>query len=231
MLQLIIKLLLKFKYHIILAIAVLSAAWWVWSPAPKKPETYQQAVQQVDGSVVLEKKPQPDAKPAAAIPKGSTLIRKASITVQAKVPTATVSGTFNIESIVQQAKMAMIQPEPVMQTEDKQPAEQLMEIAQDCPPVTVDLSLVEMPDKSQRVIASSPDGNILGGVDIPVRDAEPQPEPKLWAVGAAISTTRNFGIWLDRDIGFIRAGIQGNTTGSGGVISGAEIWGKLGIRF
>lgn len=193
-----LAILLKFKYYIALTIAVLTAAWWAWSPAPKKPEVYAPQVQQTDGSVVLEKNPQPDAKPAAATPKGSTLVRKASITVQAKVPTATISGTFNTESIVQQAKMAI---------GDKQPAEQLMELAAECPPVTVDLSLVEMPDKSQRVVASSPDGNILGGVDIPVRDAKPQPEPKLWAAGAILNPFRQtVGVAVERDIGFLRVG-------------------------
>lgn len=233
MLQLIIQFLLKFKYQIAIFVAglivALSFGWWAWNPAPKKPEVYAPPVQQVDGSVVLEKKPQPDAKPASAIPKGSTLIRKASITVQAKVPTATISGTFNIESVVQQAKSMMAAP--VIAPDDKQPAEQLIEMAQDCPPVTVDLSLVEMPDKSQRVVASSPNGNILGGVDIPVRDAEPTPEPKLWAVGAAISTRQNMGVWVERDLGFLRLGAEANTTGNESGVRGVELWGKVGIRF
>lgn len=216
-----LKLLLKFKYYIAVAVVVLTAAWWAWSPAPKKPETYAPPVNQVDGSVVLEKKPMADAKPAAAIPKGSTLVRKASITVQAKVPTASVSGTLTVESIVQQAKSMMVMPEPEVQATDKQ----------DCPPVTVDLSLVEMPDSSQRVVASSPDGVILGGVDIPVRDAEPQPEPKLWAVGAAISTRQNLGVWIERDLGFLRLGAEANTTGNESGVRSVEIWGKVGIRF
>lgn len=226
--QLIIQLLLKFKYYILLAVAVLTAAWWAWSPTPKKPEVYAPQQQQIDGSVVLEKKPQSDAKPAAAIPKGSTLIRKASITVQAKVPTATISGTFNIESILKQEKAMAA---PVIAPDDKQPAEQLMEVSQDCPPVTVDLSLVEMPDKSQRVVASSADGNILGGVDIPVQNAEPQPDPKLWAAGVMISTDQNLGVFVDRDLGFLRLGAQINTTNGSNGVNGIEAWGKIGIRF
>lgn len=35
-------------------------------------------------------------------------------------------------------------------------------------PVTVDLTLVGMPDGSKRVVASSPDGAVTGGIDIPV---------------------------------------------------------------
>lgn len=237
MLQLITQLLLKFKYQIAIFIGglvvALSFGWWAWNPAPKKPEVYAPPVQQVDGSVILEKKPQPDAKPEQKLPKGSTLIRKASITVQAKVPTATTLTTMTVEPVAHQAK-SMMMPEPVMQTADKQPAEQLMEIEaekQDCPPVTVDLSLVEMPDKSQRLVASSPDGNILGGVDTPVRDAAPIPDPKLWAAGAMISTRQNLGVWIDRDFDFLRVGSQLNTVGNESGVRGVEAWGKVGIKF
>ena len=45
-----------------------------------------------------------------------------------------------------------------------------------CPPVTIDTSLVRMPDGSKRVIVSSADGTILKGVDIPVETQE-VPEP------------------------------------------------------
>src|SRR5262249_11961117 len=43
-----------------------------------------------------------------------------------------------------------------------------------CPPAEVDLSLIRSPDKTERVIASSPNGNILSGLDIPV-----VPMPKI----------------------------------------------------
>ena len=36
------------------------------------------------------------------------------------------------------------------------------------PPVTVDLSLVREKDGSKRVVASSPDGAIVSGLDIPI---------------------------------------------------------------
>ena len=101
----------------------------------------------------------------------------------------------------------------------------------ECPPVTVDLSLIRNADDSQSVIASSTDGVILGGVDIPVENAKAPPSPKLWAVGGAISSRGEFGGWIDRDIGWLRVGTQINTVGTAGVIQGVEGWIKAGIVF
>ena len=50
-------------------------------------------------------------------------------------------------------------------------------------PVTVDLTLVRMPDQTRRVIASSPDGEIVGGLDVPV-EAPPVPRVPKWSVSA-----------------------------------------------
>lgn len=237
-----IQLLLRYKWQILLfvggMIAALSFAWWAWKPTPPKPETYKQEVKQADGSVVLEKKPDPEAKPAQHLPTGAKLVRKATVTVQAKMPTVTVSGTMTVESVVEQMKSAFAEPEKMMQksvvalpveAKEQQSGESFNSL--DCPPVTVDLSLVEMPDKSQRVIASSDNGVIIGGVDIPVRDAEQQIEPKKWAAGAAISTKQNLGVWVDRDLGFVRIGAQINTTGNDGGVRGVEAWGRVGILF
>ena len=52
-------------------------------------------------------------------------------------------------------------------------------IAADCPEpeaITIDLSLVR--DKTgRRVVASSPDGQVVGGLDIPILDPLPAPPP------------------------------------------------------
>lgn len=222
----------KYRYKIALVLVgiliTLCFAWWAWRPDPPKPETYKPEVKQADGSVILEKKPDAAAKPAQEIPKGARLVRKATITMQAKLPAATVSGSMTVESVIEQVKNA---PKAVVALmERKEESAESMSATADCPPVTVDLSLVEMPDKSQRVVASSPDGQVLGGVDIPVQNAEPQPEQPKWAAGAAISTRQNLGVWVDRDLGFMRIGAQINTTGDDSV-RGVEAWGKVGIRF
>lgn len=76
-------------------------------------------------------------------------------------------------------------------------------------PVTVDLSLVRMSDETRRVVASSPDGEIIGGLDIPV-DIRTQPEPKKWAAGLYANPVNpnERGIFIDRDIGRLRIGAE-----------------------
>lgn len=106
-----------------------------------------------------------------------------------------------------------------------------------CPDVTVDLSLVRNPDHTRRVIASSPDGRITKGIDIPVEDAEPPPKEKLWAVGVTMDpfrvgtdSVKSLGAFLDRDVGPWRTGAQIHQV----KVRGADGWGaqvKVGIRF
>ena len=84
-------------------------------------------------------------------------------------------------------------------------------------PVTVDLSLVEMPDKTQRVVASSPDGEIVGGVDIPVQPIVLPNDPKWTAAllaGYDIRDTRPvYGAMVSRTAGpfVFQAGAIGST--------------------
>jgi hypothetical protein len=81
-----------------------------------------------------------------------------------------------------------------------------------CPPVTIDTSLVRLPDGSKRVIVSSADGTILKGVDIPVETQE-LPEPKLWAAGVSLDPLRQtMGAWVERDVARVRLGIEINQT-------------------
>lgn len=52
-------------------------------------------------------------------------------------------------------------------------------------PVTVDMSLVRLKDDSHRLITSSPDGTVIGGVDIPVEPTATASLPK-WAAGVTV---------------------------------------------
>lgn len=76
-------------------------------------------------------------------------------------------------------------------------------------PVTVDLSLVKMADDTRRVVASSPDGEILGGLDIPVATFS-VPETKKWAAGLYVNPVypQERGLFIDRDIGRLRIGTE-----------------------
>lgn len=100
-------------------------------------ESYKPAVIQADGSLVLERKPDADAKPKQSIPPQDKVDRIVTLQVEA--------------------------PEPVKT-------------------VTVDLTVVSEPDGSKRVIASSPDGRIIGGSDIPVAPIT-IPRVQSWTVG------------------------------------------------
>lgn len=96
-----------------------------------------------------------------------------------------------------------------------------------CPPVTVDLSLVKMPDDSRRVVASSPNGEIVGGVDIPVESARPAPAMPKWAAGLSVNPIdRTSGLFIDRDLGPFRIGVELNKPSTG---FDARI--KAGVRF
>lgn len=156
-----------------------------WHVAKPKPvvETPAAQVKQDDGSIVLERKPDAKARPAHAVPKGAKVERVASVTVK---PTQTGAG---------QGLRGSLKPAP------------------DCPPVRVDLSLIRLPDQTRRVVASSPDGDVVAGMDIPVETAAPPPEPKKWAAGLSWSPNhQTAGAWVERDIGRVRLGAELNQT-------------------
>lgn len=74
-----------------------------------------------------------------------------------------------------------------------------------CPPVTIDMSLVREQDGSRRVLASSPDGEIIAGLDIPVETAAPPEKPKRWSAGLSWSPIDNSaGVWIERDVPVFR---------------------------
>ena len=186
---------------IALVVAGIFIGWKLFRPEPPKPETYAPAAAQEDGSKVLERKPQATAKPAHKIPKGAKVERVVKLEVKSKpvnAPSALQTGAGKAEA----------------------PA------ATDCPPVQVDLSLVRLPDESRRVIASSTNGEIVGGVDIPVESAAPYKELK-WAAGlTANPLERTLGGFIDRDLGPLRFGAELNQ-----IKDGYDLRLKAGVRF
>lgn len=76
-------------------------------------------------------------------------------------------------------------------------------------PVRVDLSLVRM-DGGRRVIASSPDGDVVGALDVPI-DVAALPTSRPWAAGLSCDPARcqqTPGAWIDRDMGRVRLGAE-----------------------
>ncbi len=79
---------------------------------------------------------------------------------------------------------------------------------EDSPPLTLDLSLVEM-DGGQRIVASSPHGEVLAALDMPIVPADLPAPPRGWAAGASVDLQRQHpGLWLDRDLGRFRVGVD-----------------------
>ena len=155
--------------------AGLALGYYIYQPAPAKPETYAPAQQQADGSLVLERSPRPPeaVKPAAQLPKDGKLERQVQVKVKPNIPAI-------------EAK----------QGEDKGT-------------MNIDLSLVKMKDDSRRVVASTPDGEVVGGIDIPVEPAKPTPAAPKWAVGLSSNLHgKELGVFIDRDAGPFRIGAE-----------------------
>ena len=79
--------------------------------------------------------------------------------------------------------------------------------ASGCPPVRVDLSQVRSGNQV-RVVASSPDGQVVSAIDIPIEPSLLPPAPKPWAAGLAYGTDHAVGVWLERDVGRLRLGAE-----------------------
>lgn len=98
----------------------------------------------------------------------------------------------------------------------------------DCPPLTLDMTLARAPDGSQRVIASSPDGKVIGGLDVPVGPPAGVVRNLSWAAGASYAPEhRGYGGWIDRDMGPFRLGVELNQDREDRL----EFRAKLGVRF
>lgn len=174
----------RLYWTIVLALSIIGAAIAVvllW-PHPKPVvETAKPAVTQSDGSTILERTDtQPEAKPPHVVPKGSTVERVVQVKVKPKVVVA--DGIKDAPSLSPDAK----------------PANN---------PITVDLSLVRLTDDTKRVIASSPDGEIVGGMDIPIETLAYK--PRVWAAGISVDPVHQVGgVWVERDISRIRLGVD-----------------------
>ena len=140
--------------------AGIGAGWKIFRPKPVATvETPAAAARQADGSLILERAPDANAKPAQEIPNGAKVERIERIVVRPMAQSTSAAATAPTNGSGQLGAA----PIPGL------------------PSMTVDLTLLRMKDDTQRVVASSPDGTIVGGVDIPV-SAAPS-EPKKTALG------------------------------------------------
>lgn len=153
---------------------------------PVAKETPAFAVTQRDGSQILKRDPDAKAKPAQEIPKGATVERIVKVIVKAKPEAAPTIPRTSSKWSEPSASAAAATP---------------VDVAADCPPVNLDLSLVRMPDETRRVIVSSQNGDVLDGIDIPVEAAKPTSDEKKWSVGGTYFTNKIWAARVGRDIG------------------------------
>jgi hypothetical protein len=188
------------------------AAWQLYHCRTAPPEPPAAAIHQKDGSLILERsdsgKPaaNPEApvlKPAGTLPKGAVVER-------------------NIQIVVQPEPGTSFKPNPHQHDRDTtielvSPGATDLSSAFQCPEVKVDLSLVKMQDQTQRVIASSPDGKVVGGLDVPIARQE-FPKPIRWTAqamaGYDVHQGRQvFGGQVSRNVGpfTVSVGVIGQT--------------------
>ena len=156
-------------------------------------EGYAPQVKQKDGSVILKR--DPEAKPDAPAPK--------------------------LPGKVERTMVVKVKPKPVPKVEPVKPdANGFCPVAKECPALTVRLDLIQQ-DEGRRVVASSPDGDIVGGIDIPVEKWIKRNENK-WAAGVTYDTDKKPGAFLDRDLGPFRVGVEADAE---------VVRARVGIRF
>ena len=79
-----------------------------------------------------------------------------------------------------------------------------------CPICTVNLTMFDMKDGSHRVVANSPTGTVVSGLDIPLVPLELE-KSHPWAAGVSRGTgSQAAGFWIDRDFGPLRVGGEVN---------------------
>lgn len=192
--------------------AGLSGGWVLWHPEKTVVEKYKPEVRKPDGSLVLERRPSPGLPPPHKIDNGYHLERIVEVTAQGGKKTDTTS------------RRSVIAYKDTVHIIDT------IIIRETCQPVTVALTVQRHPKGGIRVQASSPDGQILSGVDIPVDQPPEAARPRKWAAGVCAGYQPITSLWavgaaVERDIGPFRLGVNA---------MGGKYWSVgalVGIRF
>ena len=144
------------------------------------------AQRQTDGSLILERAPDANAKPAQQIPAGAKVERIERIVVRPTAPSTSAAATAPTNGSGQPGAASI----PALPST-----------------TTVDLTLLRMNDNTERVVASSPDGEIVGGIDVPVA-AAPR-EPKQTALGGYDIFNKSYLTGYLRKVGPFQVGAVG----------------------
>lgn len=150
----------------------LGLGWKLYRPKPAPIETAAPAIRQPDKSLVLQRQPEAKPQPKHELPKGAKLERQIQVTVLPSIPMGgrKIPGSGNLPGIPD-SSTAVNNGQSVGNTDNSGQSRA----------ITVDLSLVKMPDRTQRVIASSDQGTVIGGLDVPVQGPMPTAKPLRWS--------------------------------------------------
>ena len=149
----------------------LGLGWKLYHPKtpPLVPAAPEVVLPNGGGTMVERKTQDPTAKPTTGVPHGATVEHTGSVTITPPPLAAPL--------LLPNVSAATISPRPP------------------CPPITIDWSLVRMPDGNERMIFKGPDGSTITGVDIPVHPSgPPAPAPKWTAFASYYLRERAYGI-------------------------------------
>jgi hypothetical protein len=177
------------------AVAGFLLGWGIYHPRSAPVETYAPPVVQKDSSLVVERKPDANAKPGMIVPKGGTVERLIHLSVRPQPETTVVHDTVLTVSGTKGA---------VSESSSTYGADSGKKVTITCPPLKIDLALVRLPDNTRRVVAKATGGKILAAVDIPVESAAPE-RPLAWSAGPIFDVAnRSWGAAVTRELGPIR---------------------------
>lgn len=191
----------------------ITIGWAIWHPRPQ---------------ITIEK-----PAPAKVLPSGHTAIQRAP---EALPSVQAVADAFSLDhraKVVRELHfdVAPISVPAAAPTVAHEGTQKQHPVSMSCQPVHVDLSLVKLPDGSERVVASAKGGDILNAIDMPVVSLTQSAQPK-WAAGALYDVAhRRYGGFLDRDLGPFRVGVEVMESRNYPTDYGYTAAVKVGLRF
>ena len=143
--------------------------------------------------------------PAQSLPDGALLLARVPAASAPQVPRALLQDVQRLGGTLERTIHATLRPR-VASSASAPSSTASAPHAADCPPVSMDLALLRT-QEGRRVLAASPDGEVLGGMDVPlVATALPAEHP--WAAGLSMGSDGSPGIFLERDLGRLRVGAE-----------------------
>lgn len=124
--------------------------------------------QQDDSSIVLKRAPSAPSPAPHEIPKGGKEERRIELLV--KPAKGVVSQIDSVKNFVKNST----------ENSTENSKDSIANDSCECPPVEIALSMVRMPDGSMRAVASSANGQVIGGLDMPILEPPQAALERAW---------------------------------------------------